>query len=1120
MLVNLGTVDVRYWTKNPNNIYIGRRTALLEPSKWENPFRISRKNSREKVLKLFEQYIRSNRILFNDVHQLRGKNLGCWCHPKPCHGDILQQLLQENTSGSFIMSNPQQQLQQQQHQQQNDAAMKVPLKNISNTVASSDVTPNHGNQLEDYEIEDEDLEVFLDEASTGEGTAPGPTEDTPATVEVLTQELTTSDEVAPVPDEEPPVTVEVLTQDVAPADEAVALPTVEPAVVPTEDEPPAVDVLTQELVTPEESDLVSTEDHHPLVEIINQETVTNTPAAPVPVGDQPSTAQVLTQEVATADVIPSSATSPPDTGTSPMVDTSNSGESLSTALQSPFDTVIPIVIQSDTPGNENIDSEGVMEPFDVLTQDIFENDSETTPKKICNPFDLDIPIEDVLNSLEKDELEEFDGSSTPENEAPSSRTLRPQRNSIQTPALIDEGKNTDDHSGSHVLKSRPIEEEKEMFLELSAKPCRGKGAQLKEEEPTTGIYKTKCGFRTPRPLLWATALEDLVKDCRWDYVLQDDKYATAFIKIINSGGMIIVEIRFATGVILVEGSRHEEWMDGFFERWSKLAIEGVLTPSPVHAEVSSTTKAETGNIDLHHDVECLWQEHNSLKNAFTTLDSTVSKLSDDIQDMLKAITDLRSSQENMSKVTLSKDDDKLQVFLKTASDECVGNVSKCKFEMKAEIEKQKTLLIKQESRFQSITDQLKNQVQNLQSPEASSVKWTHLENIRMNCSNTYSNLDNQLQMIQDQVQKVTSKVEASQTTPAGPDEMVSRHDSVIQAQQIQINELSRKMKSLSVVAAPSPPTSIATNAVPSLQHPVTRPTPAIYQQSGEFDTTQSLSSAAPSIQGNVPVAPTGYLPPQPPPPSQIPGDQPPPNNKEVKLFVWTDSNGKHLKPERLWKREGTQFQRTAMIKDIHHALDINRNTKIGCILISCGVNDIETTPGAEAAKGLIAVVRRVQQEHPSTKIVLSEVTPYYNRDHEVRTCNSILHRELSKSVYLVCLDSLRDNDWSNFRDDKKHIKEGCIRFFASLLIDSLRLAHGLPARIRNNNTFQRRQSQKPPPQPLMSVPIQHSRYFENRSNIPIGRRLQSIADGENLNHGPKHEMISKLSELMKCLQGW
>ena len=93
--------------------------------------------------------------------------------------------------------------------------------------------------------------------------------------------------------------------------------------------------------------------------------------------------------------------------------------------------------------------------------------------------------------------------------------------------------------------------------------------------------------------------------------------------------MIIVKIRFATGVILVEGSRHEEWLDAFFERWSKLAIDGTLTPAPVCAEVTTKTKAVTGDIDLHHDVKCLWQEHNSLKNTFTILDSTVSKLSDD-----------------------------------------------------------------------------------------------------------------------------------------------------------------------------------------------------------------------------------------------------------------------------------------------------------------------------------------------------------------------------------------------------------------------------------------------------------------------------------------------------------
>jgi hypothetical protein len=31
-------------------------------------------------------------ILINQVSELKGKILGCWCKPKPCHGDILVEL--------------------------------------------------------------------------------------------------------------------------------------------------------------------------------------------------------------------------------------------------------------------------------------------------------------------------------------------------------------------------------------------------------------------------------------------------------------------------------------------------------------------------------------------------------------------------------------------------------------------------------------------------------------------------------------------------------------------------------------------------------------------------------------------------------------------------------------------------------------------------------------------------------------------------------------------------------------------------------------------------------------------------------------------------------------------
>ena len=95
MLVNLSRVDVEKWIKKQENVYIGRRTGLLSASKWANPFAISSVNSRERVLELYEQYIRHNPVLLKDIHELKGKNLGCWCCPKACHGSILLQLVKE-----------------------------------------------------------------------------------------------------------------------------------------------------------------------------------------------------------------------------------------------------------------------------------------------------------------------------------------------------------------------------------------------------------------------------------------------------------------------------------------------------------------------------------------------------------------------------------------------------------------------------------------------------------------------------------------------------------------------------------------------------------------------------------------------------------------------------------------------------------------------------------------------------------------------------------------------------------------------------------------------------------------------------------------------------------------
>ena len=66
-------------------------------SKWGNPFKPnkSHKNSLKLCLERYEDYIRCNPDLFNAVMELEGKELGCWCNPSPCHGDILIKLFRE-----------------------------------------------------------------------------------------------------------------------------------------------------------------------------------------------------------------------------------------------------------------------------------------------------------------------------------------------------------------------------------------------------------------------------------------------------------------------------------------------------------------------------------------------------------------------------------------------------------------------------------------------------------------------------------------------------------------------------------------------------------------------------------------------------------------------------------------------------------------------------------------------------------------------------------------------------------------------------------------------------------------------------------------------------------------
>ena len=98
-----GYNDLRDWLRDPRNVYIGRDMTHYVPgavgSKWGNPFKKMERNEccrRYKEYIVNDKTIQSNgKTLLQSLDELKGKNLGCWCHPEKCHGHMLVELINE-----------------------------------------------------------------------------------------------------------------------------------------------------------------------------------------------------------------------------------------------------------------------------------------------------------------------------------------------------------------------------------------------------------------------------------------------------------------------------------------------------------------------------------------------------------------------------------------------------------------------------------------------------------------------------------------------------------------------------------------------------------------------------------------------------------------------------------------------------------------------------------------------------------------------------------------------------------------------------------------------------------------------------------------------------------------
>lgn len=81
--------------KDEFDVYIGRAFQEFPCSKWHNPYSIGKDGTRSEVIGKYKLYVLINPDLMKALPELKGKRLGCWCSPKPCHGDVLVKLIEE-----------------------------------------------------------------------------------------------------------------------------------------------------------------------------------------------------------------------------------------------------------------------------------------------------------------------------------------------------------------------------------------------------------------------------------------------------------------------------------------------------------------------------------------------------------------------------------------------------------------------------------------------------------------------------------------------------------------------------------------------------------------------------------------------------------------------------------------------------------------------------------------------------------------------------------------------------------------------------------------------------------------------------------------------------------------
>jgi hypothetical protein len=99
------------WMDDAQNVYVGRAGVVFidgqrfpkNASPFANPFKVIEKDcDRETAIDKYKTYIQDKLKKSPELKDLllsyKGKTLGCWCHPEPCHADVLIAYITEMSS--------------------------------------------------------------------------------------------------------------------------------------------------------------------------------------------------------------------------------------------------------------------------------------------------------------------------------------------------------------------------------------------------------------------------------------------------------------------------------------------------------------------------------------------------------------------------------------------------------------------------------------------------------------------------------------------------------------------------------------------------------------------------------------------------------------------------------------------------------------------------------------------------------------------------------------------------------------------------------------------------------------------------------------------------------------